>query len=233
MTDMTTTLAGRQFPNPVFTASGCAAAGRELDQFFDVTAIGGVVTKSIMLDALGLTLGDRADSSVVRIGADKADILASFDLDDIPDARTWLAERDLDNDGPCILRRVITAEGRSRGYINGTPCPQGDLKALGELLIDIHSQHEHQSLLKLDTQGFDLAAFRGAGPLVQADGPVVAVLSEVACLPIYDGVPLMAEHLQEYAAAGWSLAGLYPVSFERASLRVIEHDAVLVRTPPD
>ena len=107
--------------------------------------------KSIMLDALGLTLGDRADSSVVRIGADKADILASFDLDDIPDAKAWLAERDLDNDGPCILRRVITAEGRSRGYINGTPCPQGDLKALGELLIDIHSQHEHQSLLKLDT----------------------------------------------------------------------------------
>ncbi|HBC00311.1 MAG TPA: DNA repair protein RecN [Pseudomonas sp.] len=107
--------------------------------------------KSIMLDALGLTLGDRADSSVVRIGADKADILASFDLDDIPDARTWLAERDMDHDGPCILRRVITAEGRSRGYINGTPCPQGDLKSLGELLIDIHSQHEHQSLLKTDT----------------------------------------------------------------------------------
>ncbi|OSO74892.1 DNA repair protein RecN, partial [Stutzerimonas stutzeri] len=96
--------------------------------------------KSIMLDALGLTLGDRADSSVVRIGADKADILASFDLDDIPDARAWLAERDMDSEGPCILRRVITAEGRSRGYINGTPCPQGDLKALGELLIDIHSQ---------------------------------------------------------------------------------------------
>ncbi|MDZ4334579.1 MAG: DNA repair protein RecN [Pseudomonas sp.] len=107
--------------------------------------------KSIMLDALGLTLGDRADSGVVRPGADKADILASFDLHDIPEARAWLAERDLDNDGPCILRRVITAEGRSRGYINGSPCPQGDLKALGELLIDIHSQHEHQSLLKPDT----------------------------------------------------------------------------------
>ena len=107
--------------------------------------------KSIMLDALGLTLGDRADSGVVRPGADKADILATFDLGDIPEARTWLAERDLDTDGPCILRRVITAEGRSRGYINGTPCPLGDLKALGELLIDIHSQHEHQSLLKTDT----------------------------------------------------------------------------------
>lgn len=123
--------------------------------------------KSIMLDALGLTLGDRADSSVVRIGADKADILASFDLDDIPDARTWLADRDLDNDGPCILRRVITAEGRSRGYINGTPCPQGDLKALGELLIDIHSQHEHQSLLKLDTHRRLLDEYAGSQDLAR------------------------------------------------------------------
>ncbi|QUE75038.1 DNA repair protein RecN [Stutzerimonas stutzeri] len=123
--------------------------------------------KSIMLDALGLTLGDRADSSVVRIGADKADILASFDLDDIPDARAWLAERDLNNDGPCILRRVITAEGRSRGYINGTPCPQGDLKALGELLIDIHSQHEHQSLLKLDTHRRLLDEYSGSQDLAR------------------------------------------------------------------
>jgi DNA repair protein RecN (Recombination protein N) len=118
--------------------------------------------KSIMLDALGLALGDRADSGVVRPGADKADILATFDLADIPEARTWLAERDLDNDGPCILRRVITAEGRSRGYINGTPCPLSDLKSLGELLIDIHSQHEHQSLLKTDTHRRLLDEYAGA-----------------------------------------------------------------------
>lgn len=123
--------------------------------------------KSIMLDALGLTLGDRADSGVVRPGADKADILATFDLDDIPEARSWLAERDLDNDGPCILRRVVTAEGRSRGYINGTPCPLGDLKALGELLIDIHSQHEHQSLLKTDTHRRLLDEYAGATDLAR------------------------------------------------------------------
>ncbi|WP_339490312.1 DNA repair protein RecN [Pseudomonas sp. EL_65y_Pfl2_R95] len=123
--------------------------------------------KSIMLDALGLTLGDRADSGVVRPGADKADILASFDLDDIPEARTWLAERDLDHDGPCILRRVITAEGRSRGYINGSPCPQADLKALGELLIDIHSQHEHQSLLKAETHRRLLDEFAGSQDLAR------------------------------------------------------------------
>ncbi|MNJ21864.1 DNA repair protein RecN [compost metagenome] len=123
--------------------------------------------KSIMLDALGLTLGDRADSGVVRPGADKADILATFDLSDIPEARAWLAERDLDSDGPCILRRVITAEGRSRGYINGTPCPLGDLKALGELLIDIHSQHEHQSLLKADTHRRLLDEYAGATDLAR------------------------------------------------------------------
>lgn len=123
--------------------------------------------KSIMLDALGLTLGDRADSGVVRPGADKADILATFDLADIPEARTWLAERDLDTDGPCILRRVITAEGRTRGYINGTPCPLSDLKALGELLIDIHSQHEHQSLLKSDTHRRLLDEYAGATDLAR------------------------------------------------------------------
>lgn len=123
--------------------------------------------KSIMLDALGLTLGDRADSGVVRPGADKADILASFDLSDIPEARAWLAERDLDSDGPCILRRVITAEGRSRGYINGSTCPQGDLKALGELLIDIHSQHEHQSLLKPETHRRLLDEYAGSQDLAR------------------------------------------------------------------
>lgn len=123
--------------------------------------------KSIMLDALGLTLGGRADSGAVRPGADKADILASFDLSAIPEARAWLAERDLDGDGPCILRRVITAEGRSRAYINGAPCPQGDLRSLGELLIDIHSQHEHQSLLKPDTHRRLLDEYAGGSELAR------------------------------------------------------------------
>lgn len=137
----------------------------ELDRGMSVISGETGAGKSIMLDALGLTLGDRADSGVVRPGADKADILASFDLGDIPEAHTWLTERDLATEGPCILRRVITAEGRSRGYINGTPCPLGDLKALGELLIDIHSQHEHQSLLKVDTHRRLLDEYAGAQEL--------------------------------------------------------------------
>ncbi|MDB6051107.1 MAG: recN [Pseudomonas sp.] len=139
----------------------------ELDRGMSVITGETGAGKSIMLDALGLTLGDRADSGVVRPGADKADILATFDIADIPEARAWLQERDLDNDGPCILRRVITAEGRSRAYINGTPCPQGDLKALGEYLIDIHSQHEHQSLLKTDTHRRLLDEYAGANDLAR------------------------------------------------------------------
>ncbi len=107
--------------------------------------------KSIMLDALGLTLGDRADSHAIRAGEKRADISASFDLKNCPDALNWLQERELDNGDSCILRRVVTREGRSRGYINGTPSPLNDLKQIGEQLIDIHSQHEHQSLLQKDT----------------------------------------------------------------------------------
>ena len=123
--------------------------------------------KSIMLDALSLSLGARADSGVVRPGADKADILASFDIRQIPEATAWLAERDLDDDGQCLLRRVITAEGRSRGYINSKPCTQADLRELGALLIDIHSQHEHQSLLKTDTHRRLLDEYAKVVPLSQ------------------------------------------------------------------
>ncbi|MFA5678790.1 MAG: DNA repair protein RecN [Pseudomonas sp.] len=124
--------------------------------------------KSIMLDALALALGDRADSGAVRPGADKADILATFDISDIPEATQWLQQRDLTSDEPqVILRRVVTAEGRSRGYINGTPCPQQDLKALGNMLIDIHSQHEHQSLLKTDTHRRLLDAYANASELAR------------------------------------------------------------------
>ncbi|MCF7532092.1 DNA repair protein RecN [Pseudomonas petrae] len=139
----------------------------ELDRGMSVITGETGAGKSIMLDALGLTLGDRADSGVVRPGADKADILATFDVSDIPEASAWLKERDLETDGPCILRRVITAEGRSRAYINGTPCPQGDLKVLGELVIDIHSQHEHQSLLKTDTHRRLLDEYAGATDLAR------------------------------------------------------------------
>jgi DNA repair protein RecN (Recombination protein N) len=106
--------------------------------------------KSIMLDALGLTLGYRADSGSVRHGAERAEIIASFNIDALNDAKSWLKNQDLDQDNECIIKRVITREGRSRSYINGQPCPLNALKEFGEHLIAIHGQHEHQRLLKKD-----------------------------------------------------------------------------------
>ncbi len=108
--------------------------------------------KSILLDALGLLLGDRADAGVVRHGAERADLSASFDISALAAARQWLETRSLDLDDACQLRRVIAREGRSRAYINGSSVPLQLLRELGEHLVDIHGQHEHQSLMKRDLQ---------------------------------------------------------------------------------
>ncbi|MDQ5908876.1 MAG: repair protein RecN [Pseudomonadota bacterium] len=122
--------------------------------------------KSILVDAIGLLLGDRADSSTIRHGAERADISAVFDLDTLPVARTWLAERDLNGEGECHLRRVIAGNGRSRNYINGVPQPAQALRELGEWLVDIHGQHEHQSLLRREAQRQLLDDYAGNAALV-------------------------------------------------------------------
>ena len=124
--------------------------------------------KSISLDALSLALGDRADRDVVRKGAERADISASFDIGNHAMAKHWLHARELNSNGECLLRRVITAEGRSKAFINGQPVTLADLRQLGEMLIDIHSQHEHQSLLLKDTHRHLLDAFAGATTLAAA-----------------------------------------------------------------
>jgi DNA repair protein RecN (Recombination protein N) len=108
--------------------------------------------KSIILDALGLALGDRADSQLIRDGQQRADVTVEFDVADSSAASRWLQEHDLDSDGECQIRRAVTREGRSRAYINNLPVPVQSLKQLGELLIDIHGQHEHQSLTRRDIQ---------------------------------------------------------------------------------
>ena len=118
--------------------------------------------KSIMLDALGLTLGDRADLDIIRSGTERADISATFSLEQQPDASTWLEQHDIPvEDDLCILRRVLTRDGRSRAYINGQITTLSELRDFGELLIDIHSQHEHQSLLKTATHQRLLDEFGG------------------------------------------------------------------------
>lgn len=123
--------------------------------------------KSIMLDALALTLGDRADKDVIQPGQDKTEICASFDIRNNKHAHRWLEEQDYATDDECILRRVVTAEGRSKAYINGRPVTLNELKQLGEMLVDIHSQHEHQSLLKTSTHQRLLDDFCGTTELAR------------------------------------------------------------------
>ncbi len=118
--------------------------------------------KSILVDAIGLVLGDRADSGVVRHGADKTEITLSVDIEDTPSAKQWLIEQDLildEVDDECILRRVITSSGKSRAWINGSPCNLKLMRELGEQLVDIHGQHEHQSLMKKNMQRLMLDDF--------------------------------------------------------------------------
>lgn len=124
--------------------------------------------KSILLDALGLVLGDRADSGVVRPDQQRAEVTAEFDLTGRPALADWLAERELEADGECLIRRTVGAEGRSRGYVNGQPVPVQALKELGEQLVDIHGQHAHQSLLRRAVQRQLLDAIAGHGSLVAA-----------------------------------------------------------------
>ena len=124
--------------------------------------------KSIILGALGLTLGDRADKGIISTGASRADITARFETTDQPHARTWLQENELLADEPelCLLRRVVGDDGRSRAWVNGYPVTLQVLKNVGEMLIDIHSQHEHQSLLNKSTHLRLLDEFIGAPDLI-------------------------------------------------------------------
>lgn len=108
--------------------------------------------KSILLNALQLVLGDRADSDTVKSGCDKAEVIVSFHIQQNSPAFNWLSHNELDDEHDIIIRRTINSNGRSKAYINGTPAPLAQLKALGSLLVDLHGQHEHQSLQKADIQ---------------------------------------------------------------------------------
>ncbi|MBS9405170.1 DNA repair protein RecN [Halomonas sp. TRM85114] len=143
----------------------------ELELSSGMTAITGETGagKSILLGALGLCLGERADAGSVRHGSERADLTARFDLSQLPAARTWLEARELPTDD-CLLRRVLTKSGRSKAWINGQPATIADLKALGERLIEIHSQHAHQALLREETHLRLLDDFAGQRQAVAALG---------------------------------------------------------------
>lgn len=118
--------------------------------------------KSILIDALSLALGERGDASMVRNGCERAEIAAEFDIAALPHLQTWLREQDLEGDeGVCLLRRVLDAGGRSRGFINGRSATLQQLREAGDQLLDIHGQHAHQSLLRPDAQRVLLDGYAG------------------------------------------------------------------------
>jgi len=144
--------------------------GLDLDLHAGMTVLTGETGagKSILIDALGLTLGERANTKVVRNGAERAEVVAVFELEPDCDARRYLAEQDLvSSDDECILRRVIGGDGRSRAHVNGRPVPLQTLRELGDFLVDIHGQHEHQSLLKGAAQRRILDEYAGHGEALQ------------------------------------------------------------------
>lgn len=117
--------------------------------------------KSILIDALGLALGDRTDNSMIRNLSDRAEVSANFDISDHPSAQKWLEAQALDEENDCLIRRILSREGRSRSFINGRPVPLQQVQELGNLLVEIHGQHAHQSLLKRNHQRELLDAYGG------------------------------------------------------------------------
>jgi DNA repair protein RecN (Recombination protein N) len=142
----------------------------ELEHGFSVMTGETGAGKSILVDALGLALGDRADSGAVRAGAKRAEVSVVLELPEGHGATLWLRDRELDDGDTCTLRRLIGADGRSRAFVNNQPVPLDDLRALGAMLIDIHGQHAHQSLLNTPTQR----------AILDANGGLTEVAAQVA-----------------------------------------------------
>lgn len=124
--------------------------------------------KSILIDALGLVLGNKADKGMIRNGRDQAEINAEFDLGSIPEIRQWLRDNALDSEDECIVRRILVRHGRSRAFINNRPVPAALLDELGSKLVSIHGQHEHQLLMKISAQRELLDAYASHEALISA-----------------------------------------------------------------
>ncbi len=142
----------------------------ELDFNAGMTALTGETGagKSILLGALNLVLGDRADNDSIKQGNDFAEIVAEFDIQQLDDVSGWLVSQELNADGECMLRRRISRDGRSRAYINSTPVNLQLIRELAEMLIDIHGQHEHQSMMKTAVQRQLLDDYARHSPLLEA-----------------------------------------------------------------
>jgi DNA repair protein RecN (Recombination protein N) len=138
-----------EFPNGLTILTGETGAG-----------------KSIIVDALGLVIGQRADSTVVRAGAEKAIVEGIFQISGNKKLQVFLKENDIEADDELLVRREVSTKGQSRCFVNDSPVTIGLQKEIGEYLVDLHGQHEHQSLLKTETHLLMLDDFGGLGGLV-------------------------------------------------------------------
>lgn len=126
--------------------------------------------KSILVDALAFVLGERADSGLLRAGAEKTEVGVEFDIRALAELKSWLAENDFAADDDLLLRRILDAGGRSRAYINGSAATLQQLRQAAEWLVDIHGQHAHQSLLRGEAQRQLLDAHAGHADLARSVG---------------------------------------------------------------
>ena len=199
----------------------------ELDAGFSVLTGETGAGKSILLDALGLLLGDRFELRQLKPGAERAELAAAFDVAERPRHRrvarragTWTA----DDDGPLLLRRTLDREGRSRAWINGRPATLAQLKEIGETLVDLHGQHAHQSLTVAEAQRALVDAFGGFTALVRETGSAwrdwraAAEKREAAAQAALRRPP---------SASCWNRAGASSRALERLGRRV----GVAVATP--
>ncbi|WP_300428813.1 DNA repair protein RecN [Candidatus Thioglobus sp.] len=179
--------------------------------------------KSILLQALSLVLGVRADSNLVRYGKDKADVSAAFSVINNKTVQDFLIEHSLEDDGECILRRVISSDGRSKAFINGSATPLSIMRTLGDLLIDMHGQNEHQLLLRADQQ---LLLLDGFAQLEDDKNAINAIVREYKNLN--DKIKQLADNQdiieQQQALYTHQLEELDDAMLNQAELDTIEAD---------
>ncbi len=189
----------------------------ELDFSSGFTALTGETGagKSILIDALSLALGERGDASMVRNGRERAEITAEFDISALPQLRAWLREQDLEGDEDiCLLRRVLDAGGRSRGFINGRSATLQQMREAGDQLLDIHGQHAHQSLLRPEAQRVLLDGYAG----MEGQAEQVATLFR-------DWLALRRSRISLSENAGAVASERELLQFQRDELRGLNFDA--------
>ncbi len=188
----------------------------EFDSGFTVLTGETGAGKSILVDALSLVLGERAEAGVVRAGAKQAEIGAEFEYaSDATQVARWLATAGLEGDpGVCLVRRIVDAGGRSRAFINGHPSTVAQLRELGQMLLDIHGQHAHQSLLRPASQRELLDAYGGSDQLAAKVGAAYRHWFGLAAR--LDAARRDAERLaRERDALGWQVDELSKLDFQR------------------